>query len=86
MQGRQNTDLGSGPNTLLDPFWAVLVSLVDELQGLDICFGRLSNSYHAMPAYMRTGVEVFGQQVVVILADRVEKPKSMHGFQYEVGK
>ena len=36
--GRHGTDLCSGPDALLDPLRAVLVSLVDELQGLDVCF------------------------------------------------
>ncbi len=39
----------------------------------------LSNSYHDT-RYMRTGVEVFRQQVVVVLADGVEEPISKRHF------
>ena len=81
----ESSDSEKGPKTylcgcadaLLDPLRPVLVRLVDERQRLDVWRNKNIRSTRIVQRQLgektRTGVEVLGQQVVVVLADRVQE-------------
>ena len=74
---RELAHLGRRPDALLDPLRPVLVRLVDDLERLDVCDREWKISASASRrarSGSRTGVEVLRQEIVIMLADRVEQP------------